>query len=163
MTKRKKHIIVSFLIAFVMLMGTMINVYAAGTETFPIGSHNINGFTFTNNNLTPVKTMPNGVQKLVLGVKFRKAATDKGIGQVKLTIQIRDITGRVVTQKIVDDTSYNFASGYTTFVTDPISVSGGQKYQIFFDASSTGQSNGNFRTIEIGSFYSFINMNTIVW
>lgn len=168
MIKAKKNIIVSLVLAMVMLFtGTLATtkVYAAGEETLPIGSHYIGSFTFTDTNLTKPKTMPNGAYKLVIGVRFRKAATDQGIGQVKLKLQIRDTSGHVLTEKVVNDTSSQWASGYVAFITDPISVSAGQKVQIYFDALSVNpsQSNGNYRSIEINRFDSFINMDTIIY
>lgn len=168
MSRSKKSMIASFLLAIIMLfVGTCtINASAAGEETLPVGSHYIGNFTFTDTNLTKIKTMPNGAQTLRIGVKFRKSPTDAGIGQVKLTVQIRDTNGHVITTKVVNDiTGYINGTNprYTVLLTDEINVSAGQKYQIFFDASSVNpsQSNGNYRSIQIMSFDSFINVSEV--
>lgn len=167
MIRAKRSIILSLVLAMAMLFtGTFATkVYAEGTETLPVGIYNIstNGFTFTDTNLTKVKTMPANANTLVFGIKFRKATTDQGIGQVKLKFQIRDTRGNVIQEKVVTDTGNR--NGYTMFVTDPITVSPGQQFQLYFDAISVNpsESNGNYRSIEISIFRSFINQDTIVF
>lgn len=139
-TKHAKSIILSLIMAIAMLCSSVIStpVQAAGTETLPLGSYAIGSFTFTNTNITPVKTMPAGAQKLTIVVAFRKADTDAGIGQVKLTVQIRDLSGRVVASKVVPDQS-NYECGsfkrFTNLCIADLPVSPGQQYQIFFDAT----------------------------
>lgn len=168
MTKGKK-IIVSIMMACIMFFtGTFAtNVFAAGSETLPIGEHNIGSFTFTNTNLTPVKTMPSGAQKVGFLIRFKKADTDRGIGQVKLTVQIRNSSGQVVAQRVERDIS-GYTTGvyrkYTPMYIGPISVSPGEKYQIFFDASSVNpaESNGNYRSISIISFLSYVNVDEVI-
>ena len=165
----RKKTMISFLIAIVMLFASMtsVNVYAAGEEVLPLGEYPVGSFTFTNTNLTKPKTMPNGAQKLNFLIKFKKADIDAGIGQVKLTVQVRDMSGKVVGGKTVNDTSGWVGGVYnrnSTLFIDNIYVSPGQRYQIFFDASSVNpsQSNGNYRSIQIISFVSYVNVNNIV-
>lgn len=163
MTRSKKTAIMSCLLAIIMLfVGTFtINASASGPETLPTGKYYVGSFTFTDTNITPVKTMPSGAQTLCFGVRFKKSAIDSGLGRVKLTVQIRDLNGNVITSRTVTDKT-GIIDGtfprYTELFTDTITVSAGQKYQVFFDASSAGVSNGNYRSIDVGAFYSFINV-----
>lgn len=163
MTKTKKSIIVSFMLAMIIALTSLFptTARAAGTETLPIGQYSIGSFTFTDNNLTQVKTMPSGARTLVFGIKFRKAANDTGVGQVKLRFQIRNTNGLILQQQVVTDVQDR--NGYTMFVTDPLNVSPGQQFQLFFDAVSAGQSNGNYRSIEVAIFNSYINCDIIVF
>lgn len=133
-----------------------IPILRAGTETLKYGQNLIGSFTFTDTNLSPVKTIPSGASSFQLRLKFRKAASDKGIGDVKLTVQIRRTNGTVVYSGSARDVSG--LSGQTEFLTEVVGVSSGQQYQIWLDASSVNpsQSNGNFRSIEV-------DMYSIVW
>lgn len=125
----------------------------AGTENLPVGSYEIGSFTFTDTNLTPVKTVLGS--NVSFGIAFRKASTDTGIGGVKLTVQIRDTNGNALSPKWVYTPSDD---SVLTFVTTPTINLGyrGRPIRIWFDASSTGQSNGNFRSIEVASFISYV-------
>ena len=138
------------------------NVLRSGEEVHGIGEYHIGEFTFTNNNLTPVKTMPEGARTLRFNVKFKKADIDRGIGQVKLNVQVRDINGNIVTQRTLADIAGTQGGlpRITSLNTDTINVSPGEKYQIFFDASSVNpeESNGNYRSITVYSFTSYINV-----
>lgn len=161
MIKTKKAII-SFLMALAMLVSSIFvtQVQAAGEETLPLGSYSIGGFTFTDTNLTPIKTMPAGAQTLGFGVTFRKSPTDAGIGTVKLTMQIRDLSGNILAQSTkVDRSDYDIR--FTRLYVGNINVSPGQKYQVFFDASSfnPSESNGNYRSIQLYTFASYINVD----
>lgn len=126
----------------------------SGTETLPIGSYSIGNFTFTDTNLTPVKTVSGS--KIALGISFRKAAGDAGLGNVKLTVQIRDTSGRALSPKWEYTANPNAVLTYV--VTPEIDLGySGRQIQIWFDASSAGQSNGNFRSIEVTHFNSFVS------
>ncbi len=162
--KKKTKILLSLLMAFAMLLGGIPSIKAAasGRETLPVGAYSVGGFTFTNYNLTPVKTMPNNARTLRFEVVFRKADKDAGVGKVKLTVQIRNSRGQAVCTKVVEDTSgWNgiYFNRGTQLKTSQINVSPGEKYQIFFDASSVdpAHANGKYRSIEVISFTSFIN------
>lgn len=161
-TNSKK--VLTLMMSIVMLLACVIpvRVSAAGTETLPVGEYYVGNFTFTDQNLTPVKTMPSGAQDLYFKILFTKASTDAGIGPVKLTVQIRDENGNVLlNETMIDQSGWVGAQyyRYTTLVTSRISVSPGQKIQIWFDASSVDylQSNGAYRSIQILSLSSYIN------
>lgn len=130
---------------------------AGPNEVLPLGGpYNIGGFTFTNTNLTPVK-IPAGryVDFIIL---FRKASNDAGLGNVKLTLNVRDArTGQIISQTYVQaaDTTSPFHN--TILATNYIDLGyANRPIQIWFDASSTGASNGNYRSIEIIDFSSFV-------
>ncbi len=183
---RKKNIVMVLLMAIVVLTGNFSSVlsYAkegsvemvaddscdntgivlrAGAETLPMGEYHIGSFTFTNNNLTPRKTMPANANTWNLYIKFCKAPSDSGIGQVKLTVQIRRTDGSIVANATVKDTSGEYSGGnyyrrYSSVILPTISVKPGDVYQIWVDASSVNpsQSNGNYRSISILDIQSYI-------
>lgn len=168
MTK-KGRMIFSLLMAVVMVCVSIapVQVFAAGTETLPLGEYSVGGFTFTDQNLTPVKTMPAGAHTLNFLIRFKKADIDTGVGQVKLTVQVRDMNGNVVASKVVDDISGYVTGSYkraTTVFIDDIPVTPGQQFQLWFDASSVdpSQSNGSYRSIQIVTFVSYVNVDEIV-
>lgn len=124
-----------------------------GTETLPYGYYEIGSFTFFNNNLTPVKTV-GGTGKLQFGVQWRRSPLDTGIGNIKLYIEVRDAsTQRVLCSKTLSG-SGDYTFSYDT--TPDLYVTAGSKLQVFLDARSAGQSNGNFRTAEIGFISSIL-------
>lgn len=185
---RKKNIVMVLLMAIVVWAGNFSSILAyakdpaestledtedsyddtgivlySGAETLPMGEYHIGSFTFTNNNLTPRKTMPNGASTWSLYVKFCKASSDAGIGQVKLTVQIRRTDGTVVASTTVKDNSGEYSGGdyyrrYASAILPTISVRPGEVYQIWVDASSVNpsQSNGNYRSIDILDIQSYI-------
>lgn len=129
---------------------------AGNNEVLPLGGpHVIGNFTFTNTNLTPTK-IPEGryVDFIIL---FKKASNDAGLGNVKLTLNVRDaITGQIISKNFVQVADTNPYAG-TILATNYIDLGyANRPIQIWFDASSTGQSNGNFRSIEIMRFSSFV-------
>lgn len=135
----------------------------AGAETLPMGEYHIGNFTFTNNNLTPRKTMPSNARTWSLYIKFRKADSDAGIGQVKLTVQIRRADGTVVASATTKDNSGEYSGGnyyrrYASLAMPTISVKPGEQYHIWVDASSVNpsESNGNYRSIDILDIQSYI-------
>ena len=141
----------------ILLMGNFApTVYAAGVETWERGYvYNVGGFTFTNTNTTPTKTINGENLSLILG--WKKASTDRGIGDVKLTVQILDsTTGNPLTSKL----QYYFeddGSGYSWVNLTLSNLNYGQKIKIWFDASSVGSSNGNYRSIEIKTFSAAVS------
>lgn len=129
---------------------------AGNNEVLPLGGpYQIGPFTFTDTNLTPTK-IPAGryVDFIIL---FKKASKDAGLGNVKLTINVRDAnTGQILTRDFVQVADTNPYAG-TILATNYIDLGyANRPIQIWFDASSTGQSNGNFRSIEIMDFASFV-------
>lgn len=164
MAKSRKAIY-SFLITIMMLMTSTFasNVQAAGIETLPPGEHYIGGFTFTNTNLTPVKTLPRNTRTLGFIIRFCKSPIDKGIGRVKLNVQVRDINGKKLAEKTLQDTSDITGWRDTEMFISVPDVYEGQKIQIFFDALSVNpaESNGNFRSIWVTSFLSYVNVPEI--
>lgn len=161
-TNFKKVLTLIVSIAMLFACISPVRASAAGTETLPLGEYYIGKFTFTDQNLTPVKTMPAGAQDLCFKILFSKASIDAGIGPVKLTVQIRDESGNVLLNETMIDQS-GWVGGtyyrYTTLYTSKINVYPGQKIQIWFDASSVDylQSNGAYRSIQILSLISYIN------
>lgn len=150
---KKKRIISLFMALALMIVGMpCASASAAGRETLPSGIYEIGSFTFQNTNLSPVKTVSG--TKLGLGISFKKAPTDKGIGNVKLTVQIRDAnTGAVLVQK----TEVANEGGNKMLTIAPIDLGyAGRKIKIWYDASSTGASNGNFRSITCNSVKSCV-------
>ncbi len=88
---------------------------------------------------------------------FKKASIDTGIGAVKLTVHVRDaITGQVISENFTAD---NIAtSTWSVMVTKQIDLGyANRPIQIWFDASSLGQSNGNFRSISVQSLTSNVS------
>lgn len=144
--------------AIVMLVGFTFSTrtYAAGTETLPIGYTRIGGFTFTDTNLTPVKTVSGRYMNIFL--HFKKADIDAGIGNVKLTVNVRDAnTGQIISPTYVW-TADPENKVYTSVVLPKVDLGySNRRVQIWFDASSTGQSNGNYRSITFSGF------NVDVW
>lgn len=125
----------------------------SGTETLPIGIYLIGGFTFTNNNLTPVKTVEGS--QISFSVSFKKAARDAGIGNVKLKFQVRDTYGNALSPVIEQVANTDGSPAFLTM--DYINLGySGRKIQLWMDASSTGQSNGNYRSIEVINWTSFV-------
>lgn len=127
----------------------------AGTEVLPLGDYIIGSFTFTDTNLTPVKTPAGRYIRLFMG--FQKASIDAGLGNVSLTVNIRDArTGQIISQNYKAD---NPTPGiWSMLITDQIDLGyANRPIQIWFDATSMGQSNGNFRSITVDSLRSTVS------
>ena len=125
----------------------------AGVETLPYGTYGIGPFTFIDNNLTPVKTVAGST--VSFRIVFQKASQDQGIGPVKLTVQIRDIYGNAISDKWVYPLSSD--NEIKSITTPEINLGyTGRKIQIWFDASSVGASNGNYRSIYVSSFTAYV-------
>lgn len=150
---------ISFALAIVMVLSMVFTVpiQAAGTnEVLPIVTYNIGGFTFTDTNLTPTK-IPAG-RYITVSATFKKASIDAGLGNVKLSMNIRDAyTGQVISKTYVqpaDATGQN----WVILLTDKIDLGyANRPIQIWFDASSTGASNGNYRSIEVQFYGSTVS------
>lgn len=127
----------------------------AGTEVLPLGDYIIGSFTFTDTNLTPVKTPAGRYIRLFMG--FQKASIDSGLGNVSLTVNVRDArTGQIISKNYKAD---NPTPGiWSMLITDQIDLGyANRPIQIWFDATSMGQSNGNFRSITVDSLRSTVS------
>ena len=122
----------------------------AGTETW-YGSGFGGSYTFTDYNLTPVKTMGKG-GTLVISGSFRGTDGYADVSRIQLTGQIRSAYSGAVKAStlVVDD-----RSGATSFVMS-CQVSQGEKIQLFFDASSVANSPGIYRSAYIEYNYAII-------
>lgn len=149
----RKFFVVAVILAIFMVCFSF-SALAAGEETLPYGWYEVGSFSFTNYNLTPQKTVPG--RYLALSILYSKPTWDAGIGDVKLTIDVRDantgvsITGKMDFGKVSDGNIKSF--------TQPVIDLGysGRKIQIWFDASSAGVSNGNYRSLTIHSFRTYV-------
>lgn len=123
-----------------------VNLYSTA-ESLPFGSYLIGNFTFKDTNLSQPKIVPSGASSMQFFFSFHKATSDTGIGDVKLTVQIRRVNGIVVYTTTVNA----YSSQKASFWTEVINVKPGEQYQIWLDASSVNpaQSNGNFRSITV--------------
>lgn len=127
----------------------------AGTETLPLGWYLIQQhFTITNNNLTRVKTVSGRYMKLKFS--WMVSTEDKGLGGEIITIKIKDATtGKYIDNLTVTDTvsdkwilmpfEYTFDLGYA-----------GRKVQIFTDVSSSGSSNGHYRSADFYDYQTYV-------
>ena len=121
----------------------------AGVETW-YGSGFGGSYTFTNYNLTPVKTMGNS-GTLVISGSFYGDDGYANSSPIKLTAQIRSTSGAVRASTVVVDTR----AGYISFtVSCPVSV--GDKIQLYFDASSIANPPGIYRSAYIEYDYAII-------
>ena len=121
-------------------------VARAGQETWT-GSGFGGAFTFTDNNLTPVKTMGQSGTLLISGY-FYGVDGYAASSPIKLTFQIRSSSGAVKSQTIVPDTR----NGEIHFSTS-CHVNAGDKIQLFMDASSISNSPGIYREAYIAYNY----------
>ncbi len=118
----------------------------AGNETWT-GSGFGGDYTFTNNNLTPVKTMGKSGTLLISGYFY---GTDgfASSSPIKLTVQIRSTSGTIlVSRSFVDDRSGNVPFSISANVT------AGQQVRLFFDASSIANPPGIYRSGHVSYSY----------
>ena len=159
-SKKFKVRLLSIITAMIMALSGAVTAYAAGVETLYTGITEMGDFAFNDTNLTPAKTVQGS--KVTINVAWRKADGlygsvngDQGIGDVKLTMQIRDTAGNALTGKYVFYYDETAVDGY---VSDQISlnVTPGQKIRIWMDASSVNpsQSNGTYRAIYIRDLWA---------
>ena len=121
----------------------------AGTETW-YGSGFGGSYSFTNYNLTPVKTMGKS-GTLVISGSFYGDDGYANSSPIKLTAQIRSTSGVVKASTVeVDDRSG------ATFFSVVASVSAGEKIQLFFDASSIANPPGIYRSAHVSYDYAII-------
>lgn len=121
-------------------------VTRAGNETWT-GSGHGGSYTFTNNNLTPVKTMGKSGRLLISGYFYGNDGYASS-HPIILTVQIRSTSGAVLGSTQVYDTR----NGNVEFAVSA-NVSAGQQIQLFFDASSAGSSPGIYRSAYVNYGY----------
>ena len=121
----------------------------AGTETW-YGSGFGGSYSFTNYNLTPVKTMGNS-GTLVISGSFYGDDGYANSSPIKLTAQIRSTSGVVRASTVVVDDR----SGATGFVMS-CHVTAGDKIQLYFDASSIANPPGIYRSAYVEYNYAII-------
>lgn len=121
-------------------------VARAGNETWT-GSGFGGAFRFTNNNLTPVKTIGKTGTLTVTGYFYG----DDGyadVSPVELTFQIRSTSGQVLASTVVPDT----LNGSIPFAVS-CKVTQGQQIQLFMDASSISNPPGIYRSAYVAYNY----------
>ena len=165
-TNRRKRFL-GIVLAAVMLASTMLStsVFAAeehdtltenvvpraGEETLPIGYYSIGSFTFRDTNLTPVKTVAGRYMQIMLG--YSVASSDQGLGGIRLTVEVRD----AYTGAVIGRYQGTVERGATAYASPTFDLGyAGRRIQFFFDASSSGASNGNYRTAYIQSFTAHV-------
>lgn len=144
-----KHItkkVFSLMLVFILSLGTFATTaMAAGTETWYGDWVDEPTIIVTNNNLTPVKTMGvSGTLHVSASIQGRPDLEPSGCPKVKMTMQIRDLNGKVLRSGTVRE------DDFMPQVHLEMPVKKGQKIQIFFDVSSVSYNpNGNYRKGEI--------------
>ena len=121
----------------------------AGEETWT-GSGFGGSYTFTNYNLTPVKTMGQSGTLLISG-SFTGRDGYANSSPIKLTAQIRSTSGAVRASTVVVDDR----SGATFFAVS-CKVSAGDRIQLFFDASSIANPPAIYRSAYVEYDYAII-------
>ena len=125
-------------------------VARAGEETWT-GSGAGGAFRFTDNNITPTKTMGQSGTLLITGSFYGTDGYADSV-PIKLTFQIQNSTGtRVLASTVVNDNR----SGYIPFAVS-CHVNKGDKIRLFMDASSISNPPGILRSAYIEYDY-FIN------
>ena len=122
----------------------------AGNETWT-GSGFGGSYTFTNNNLTPIKTMGKSGRLLISGHFYGTdgfASSSPSSSPIKLTVQIRSTNGNVLASTEVIDTR----NGNIPFSV-AANVTAGQQIRLFFDASSIANPPGIYRSAYVNYDY----------
>lgn len=111
----------------------------AGNETWS-GSGHGGSYTFTNNNLTPIKTIGESGRLLISG-SFYGTDAFASSSPIKLTFQIRSTSGTVLAStEVIDTRNGNIPFSVATNVTV------GQQVRLFLDASSIANPPGIYRS-----------------
>lgn len=139
---------------------TNVNIPYAGEATNFLRALGVSEYIFRNQETMGTITMSNNpsTHRLVLSLACMKAASDNGIGDVKLTIRLIRSNGTYAFNKTIV-CPYGAPAIYNSLNSgDNISVSPGERLTVWVDASSVNpsQSNGNYRSIDIYQldFYS---------
>lgn len=105
--KLKKKILSLIAVVMVTVMAFSVPAMAAGTETWNGNWVTEPVMVITNNNLTPVKTMGrDGTLHVAAGIKGRPDLEPSGCPKVQLTMQIRDLNGRVLASGTVREDAF---------------------------------------------------------
>ncbi len=152
---KKRFIAICLVLIFTLSTLCSTNAFAAGqseimplsgTETLPAGEYYIGEFTFTDTNITPVKTIggASGSKTVWFFIDLKKA--DSYSGNIKVTVEIRNANTQAVIAEEV------FPLSGTAWDTSPImkvTLNQGDKIQLWFDASSIGTSPGYYRKASV--------------
>lgn len=138
-----KMIITSVFFITVMCLST-ITASAAGQEVWSFGNTYTSEYTFTDTNLTPIKTISgNGV--MYVSGDFWKA--DTGASDIGLTIQVREYpSGKILGQSYSPNP---LRPNDPTYFSVAAEVYNGQRIQLWFDASSISNPPGFFRSAHV--------------
>lgn len=144
-----RYTIIAITLILAVCVSNSLSAYADTLTIFHYGENLIPNMTITDKNTTPKKQIPGNY--ISLRFKFRRASSDRGIGDIKVTIQILDEDFRPITKKVVTCSAGYDYEGYES---DMIYLGGENKIIHFWmDISSAGSSNGNFRTADIHDIY----------
>lgn len=168
MTTTKKRFslrIISLVSAMVLLLtgAFATTAFAAGEETLEVGYNDIGSFTFTDTNTTLGKTIQGTQATFVVSWRIADGVmgapdVDAGLGDVKLTLKVFDAdTGEVLAGP---QTFYRENTDDAWYITDEITVNLGRtnrRVKVWFDASSLGASNGNYRSIHVRAFEAYVS------
>lgn len=141
-------------IILVLILGTLsLSPAFADQEYYQGHFYNHGSFSFTDYTLSSMKHMMG--RYILFRVDFHKPDWDSGWGDINLTFEIRDadsgqcIAGPYVMgpagSTSVSNTYYWVDLGYT-----------GRYVRFWFDASSAGQSNGNYRSATVDVFKVYV-------
>lgn len=121
----------------------------AGNETWSGAGHG-GSYTFTNNNLTPIKTIGESGRLLISG-SFYGTDAFASSSPIKLTFQIRSTSGTVLAStEVIDTRNGNIPFSVATNVTV------GQQVRLFLDASSIANPPGIYRSAYVYYNYAII-------
>ncbi len=141
--------IIAIFLVFAICLSSALSAYADNVTVFGYGYNRINDMTIENKNTTPGKQIPGNY--IQISFNFRRASSDRGVGDIKVTIQILDEDFRPITKKVVTCSAGYDYEGYES---DMIYLGGENKIIHFWmDISSAGSSNGHYRKADINEFY----------
>ena len=149
----RKHLKSLVCIVLVLILG-LCNLTVASAETYYSGTlHEIGPFSFTDYTISSSKHIEG--RYIAFRIDFYKPYWDSGLGDILLKFEVRDAyTGQAITTRYVlgptgsaiySDTFYYVDLGYA-----------GRDVEFWFDASSAGTSNGNFRSATVELFRIYI-------
>lgn len=132
-------------------------VQAAGNDYFGYAeNHEIGGFTFSNNNTTPEKTVSTDARthRMILRLWYRKWIFDEGVSDsgIRLSVYVVRANG---SKELIYQGVTNSKDDISNVQTNWFSVRPGEKIKFFFDASSSGATNGKYRTCEITQWWGY--------
>lgn len=153
------------MVMLIMSAGTT-TAFAAGNDHFPYWQwHDVGGYTFTNDNTTPWKTVDSNASQMYLHLAFKKAdgantdgcnpnrVVDAGQGRLRLMVYVEreGQSGRELIFSCPSNSNNSVVDDYSlTF-----NVNSGQRIRFYFDAVSEDGSNGHYRSCTITKFSGF--------